>query len=61
MRLITVLGNNGAGRRAILQAVAKQQGITDEDDLEELVILREVECQTQGAEIHPSGNDRCRS
>jgi hypothetical protein len=36
MRLITVLGNNGAGRRAILQAVAKQQGITGEDDLEEL-------------------------
>ena len=36
MRLITVLGSNGAGRRAILQAVAKRQGITGEDDLEEL-------------------------
>ena len=31
-----MLGNNGAGRRAILQAVAKQQGITGDDDLERL-------------------------
>ena len=36
MSLIIALGNNGAGRRAILQAVAKQQGITGEDDLERL-------------------------
>ena len=36
MRLIIALGNNGAGRRAILQAVAKQQGIAGDDDLERL-------------------------
>ena len=36
MRLIIALGSNGAGRRAILQAVAKQQGVTGEDDPEQL-------------------------
>ena len=36
MRLITALGSNGAGRRAIRQAAAKQQGMTGQDDLEQL-------------------------
>jgi len=36
MRLITALGSNGAGRRAIIKAVAGQQGITEDDDLERL-------------------------
>ena len=36
MRLIIASGNNGVGRRAILQAVAKQQGITGDDKLERL-------------------------
>ena len=36
MRLITALGNNGAGRRAIIKAVAGQQGTVEEDELERL-------------------------
>ena len=36
MRLITALGSNGAGRRAIIKAAAGQQGITEDDDLERL-------------------------
>ena len=35
-RLINVLGETGAGRRAVLKAVAMQQGINDEDELEKL-------------------------
>ena len=31
-----MLGQSGAGRRAILRAVAEKQGITEEDDLEDL-------------------------
>ena len=40
MRLITALGSNGAGRRAIIKAVAGQQGITEDDDLERLYARR---------------------
>ena len=36
MRLITALGRNGARRRAIIKALAGQQGITGDDDLERL-------------------------
>ena len=36
MRLIAALGSNGAGRRAIIKAVAGQQGITEDDELERL-------------------------
>ena len=36
MRLISALGSNGAGRRAIIKAVAGQQGVTEDDDLERL-------------------------
>ena len=35
-RLMGALGENGAGRRAILKAVAGHRGITDEDDLKRL-------------------------
>ena len=35
--LINALGERGAGRRAILRAVATRQGIDDEDDIEDLL------------------------
>ena len=35
--LINALGESGAGRRAILRAVATRQGIEDEDDIEDLL------------------------
>ena len=36
MSLVTALGSNGAGRRAIIKAVAGQQGIVEDDELERL-------------------------
>ena len=36
-RLISALGENGAGRRAVLTAVASRQGIEDGDDIEDLL------------------------
>ena len=35
-KIIELLGKDGAGRRAILKAVALQQGVTSEDELEKL-------------------------
>ena len=35
-RLLEVLGGFGAGRRAVLKAIAEQQGITDPDEVERL-------------------------
>ena len=49
MRLITELGSNGVGRRAIIKAVAGQQGITEDDDLERLYAGRsEVKLKAPG-------------
>ena len=36
-RLINALGENGAGRRAVLTAVAAKQGIDNSDDIEDLL------------------------
>ena len=36
-KLISALGESGAGRRAILRAVASNQGVHDEDELEDLL------------------------
>ena len=48
MRLITALGSNGAGRRAIIKAVAGQQ-VTEDDDLERLYSGKsEVELKAPG-------------
>ena len=36
MRVMDLLGQTGAGRRAVLKAIASKQGITEDDDLEKL-------------------------
>ena len=36
-RLINALGESGAGRRAILRAIATCQGISDEDEIEDII------------------------
>ena len=36
-RLINALGESGAGRRAILWAIATRQGIEDEDEIEDIL------------------------
>ena len=36
-RLISALGEHGAGRRAVLAAVASKQGIDDRDDIEDML------------------------
>ena len=36
-KLISALGDNSAGRRAVLRAVAKRQGFDDEDEVEDML------------------------
>ena len=36
MKIINILGQSGSGRRAVIQAIAKTQGIEDDEELEQL-------------------------
>ena len=51
VRLIEALGASGTGRRAILAAVAKTHGVTEEEDTEKM-LRGESEGQAQRAQAH---------
>ena len=36
-RIINTLGESGAGRRAVLRAIAQRQGIDDDDEIEDML------------------------
>ena len=41
VRMLERLGSNGAGRRAVLRAIAEKQGVTDEDEIEREKLAKE--------------------